>query len=44
MRAPTVARFKAERESAARQFAKLVVEPRVQDMVKLYVEAISSKN
>lgn len=44
MRAPTVARFKAEQESAARQFAKLVVEPRVQDMVKLYVEAISSKN
>ena len=44
VRASTVARFAAEREASARRFSKLCVEPKVQDMLKLYVEAISSKN
>ena len=43
VRAATVARFEAEREASARRFSKLVVEPSVQDMLKIYVEAISSK-
>ena len=43
VRAATVARFEAEREASARRFSGLVVEPRTQDMLKIYVEAISSK-
>ena len=44
VRASTAARFEAEREASASRFAKHVVEPRVQDMLKVYVQMISSKN
>ena len=39
-----MARFVAEREGSSRRFAELCVEQRVQDALKFYVAAISSKN